>query len=233
MKLLKHFDFSNDTELDLNYWNIEVGDRWANAEKQHYVNTKENLYFDDGLVINATLKDGIYDSTRLNTKGKFFFKYGRIDIIAKVPKGRGTWPALWMMSEESKYGHWPNSGEIDIMEHIGNDLDNTFLCLHTEVHNHKLNTQYHTDYFLEGMSDNFHTYSIDWNSSSITYLINNKEIIKYTKGKDGYDSSPKGWPFDENFYLIMNLAIGGHKGGEIDNSSFPQKFIIKDIKIFQ
>ena len=235
MKLLKHFDFSKDIELDKTSWNVEVGEKWANNEFQHYVDKKENLFFKDGLVINGTFKNGVYESSRINTKGKFFFKYGRIDVIAKVPSGKGTWPAVWMMPEESKYGHWPRSGEIDILEHIGNDIDNAFLCLHTKTHNHRnrRNLQYHTDYTLTGMTENFHTYSIDWNENSITYIIDDLEIVKYTKGQPGYDPSPAGWPFDENFYIILNLALGGGKGGPIDNDSFPQQFIIKDIKIFQ
>jgi len=233
MKLYKHFDFSNEKSLDLSLWNIEVGKKWANNELQHYVDSDENLYFDNGLVINATLKNGIYESTRINTKNKFFFKYGRIDVVAKVPKGIGTWPAIWMLSEENKYGRWPNSGEIDIMEHVGRDIDNLFLCLHTESHNHRYDTQYSKEYYSKGISDDFQTYSIDWVEDSITYYVNNKLIVKYERGKDGFDSSHKGWPFNENFFLILNLAIGGKFGGEVNDSDFPQQFIIKDIKIFR
>ncbi len=233
MKLLKHFDFVNQEELDLDFWNIQVGEKWANEELQHYVDKKENLYFNNGLVIKATMNNGIYESSRINTKGKFFFKYGKIEFLAKVSKGIGTWPAIWMMSEESKYGSWPKSGEIDIMEHVGRDIDKVFLCLHTETHNHRNDKQYFTDYFQKGLSDDFHTYSINWDSSSITYFIDNIEIIKYTKGEKNFDASVKGWPFDEDFYLILNLAIGGKFGGTVDDSSFPQEFIIKDIKVYQ
>ena len=179
------------------------------------------------------MKNNVYESSRINTKGKFFFKYGRIDVIAQVPKGVGTWPAIWMLSEEDKYGHWPNSGEIDILEHVGRDIDNAFLCLHTELHNHKFDTQYYATHYQKGLSSGFHTYSIDWKENSITYFIDDVEIVKYTKGQDGFDSTVKGWPFDEYFYLILNLAIGGKFGGDVDNNSFPQQFIIKDIKIFQ
>ncbi|MCK5761499.1 MAG: glycoside hydrolase family 16 protein [Candidatus Izimaplasma sp.] len=232
MKLIKHYDFVNNHESSLEDWNIQVGENWANNEKQHYVNKKENLYFDNGLVIKATYKDGVYESARLNTKGKFFFKYGKIEFIAKVPKGRGTWPALWMMSEEQKFGHWPKSGEIDVMEHIGNDLDNLFLAIHTEEYNHRKPKQYHSDYYQKGLTDDFHKYSQTWTETAITYFVDDKEVAHYIKGQDNYDTTHKGWPFDENFYILMNLAIGG-KGGNIENDDFPQLFIIKDIKIFQ
>lgn len=233
MKLYKHFDFTTDTELDMDFWNIQVGEHWANNEKQHYVNKPENLYFDNGLVIQGTLKDGVYESARINTKGKLFFKFGRIDVKVILPKGKGTWPAVWMMPQENKWGHWPKSGEIDIVEHIGNDLNNAFFCLHTEAHNHRLNTQYHTDFFSKDLSGTEKTFSLLWEEDAITYLVDDVVIVKYERGKNGYDSTHKGWPFNEDFYFIINLALGGGKGGPIDDDMFPQKFIIKDLKIYK
>jgi len=233
MKLIKHFDFTNDQVLDMSDWNIEVGDKWHNKERQHYVNKKENLYFDEGLVINATYKDGIYESARINTKGKFSFKYGQVDIIAKLPKGKGTWPALWMMSNDNRYGHWPRSGEIDIMEHVGNELDQLYLCVHTEAYNHTKEDQYFQKVTIEGLTDDFHTYSLKWDASSLTYLVDGKVYGRYEKGEGGKDTTEKGWPFDHPYYLIINLAIGGMLGGEVDETAFPQQFIIKDIKIYQ
>jgi len=214
-------------------WTVRTGDKWHNKELQHYVDKKDNLYFNDGIVLRATYQNGLYESARLDTRNKFYFKYGRIDIVAKVPKGIGTWPALWMMPQEQKYGYWPKSGEIDIMEHVGRDLDRLFLCLHSETHNHSKDTHYYEEFYLEGLSDDFHTFSMDWNESYISYIFDNMEIARFCKGQDGYDPSHKGWPFDENFYLIMNLAIGGKFGGEVDNDCFPQEFIVKDIKIYQ
>jgi beta-glucanase (GH16 family) len=138
-----------------------------------------------------------------------------------------------MLSEDNLFGHWPRSGEIDIVEHVGRDLDTVFLCLHTEAHNHRMGSEYFTEYTEEKLSDDFHTYSIVWDEKSITYLIDNVQRAKYVKGQDGFDPTEKGWPFDQNFYLILNLAIGGTFGGEVDSTVFPQKFIIQDIKIFQ
>jgi|AntAceMinimDraft_17_1070374.scaffolds.fasta_scaffold38913_2 beta-glucanase (GH16 family) len=231
-KLIKHFDFKNDTSLDTNVWNVAVGDKWSNNELQHYVDSEENLFFRDGLVIRATFKDGIYRSSRIDTKHKFSFKYGKIDIVAKVPKGLGTWPALWMMSESELYGHWPKSGEIDIMEHVGRNEDNIFLCLHTEAYNHLKGDPFYHEKIIQGATDEFHTYSIDWNQDSITYYIDDKIIVKYSKF-DKSDQTYRGWPFDHPYFLLINLAIGGKFGGRVDDNIFPVEYIIKDIKIYQ
>lgn len=233
MKLYKHFDFSKDKELDLDFWNIEVGDKWANNEKQHYVNKPENLFFDNGLVIQGTFKDGVYESARINTKGKLPFKYGRVDVEVILPKGVGTWPAIWLMPEVNKYGRWPKSGEIDLVEHIGRNLDNVFFCLHTELHNHRASNHYYTDFHQENLSSKVNMFSLLWEEDAITYFINNEEVVKYERGKNGFDPSHKGWPFNEEFYLIINLALGGGLGGPIDDSIFPQKLIIKDLKIYK
>lgn len=233
MKLIKHFDFSNESSLDLTDWNIQVGEKWANNELQHYVDKKENLYFDDGLVIQGTHTDGVYESARINTKNKVTMKYGKIELIFKVPKGKGTWPALWMMPNENKFGHWPKSGEIDLMEHVGRELDEVFFCLHTEDYNHSKGTDYYKKIYYKGFSDDFQKVTMEWSNTNIKYLLNDVEIVNYIKGADGKNSKTSGWPFDEEFYLLINLAIGGKFGGPVDNDIFPEKFIIKDVKIYQ
>lgn len=231
-KLIKHFDFTKATELDFKYFNIAVGDKWSNAELQRYVNNPKNLFFDNALVIRSTYEDGIYSSVRINTKNKLAFTYGKIEVIAKVPKGQGTWPALWLLSQDNKYGHWPKSGEIDIMEHVGRKEDEVFLCLHSETYNHQRTEQLHTTKHIEGATNSFHKYGLDWQPDHITYYIDDREIVRYNKA-DKADQSHKGWPFDHNYYFIMNLAIGGKFGGDVDNSIFPVDFVIKDIKIFE
>lgn len=232
MKLLKHFDFLNQEELDFNDWSIVTGDKWHNNEMQIYTNHTINVKFENGLVIQATKNDKNYFSGRLSTKGKFSFKYGRLEAIFKVPKGRGTWPAIWMMPVDNKYGDWPKSGEIDIMEHTGNKLDNPFFCLHTEKYNHTTKEEYHKEIEIDNFSDSFQKITLDWEKDKITYLLNDEHIVTYNKGQNGLDENHEGWPFDQEFYLILNLAIGGTFGGEIDDNMFPQKFIIRDIKVY-
>ncbi len=231
-KLIKHYDFTNMDHLPESDFNIQVGDKWANNELQQYTDHPENLFFHQGLVLRATYQKGIYKSARINTKDKFFFQYGRVEIIAKVPKGKGTWPALWMMSQESRYGHWPKSGEIDIMEHVGKDIDRIFLCLHTETYNHTNKEQYYFETVLPNATTEFHTYAIDWDFESITYFIDGKQMVRYSKF-DKEDQTHKGWPFDQPFFLILNLAVGGKFGGEPNHIHFPQDFIIRDIKVYQ
>lgn len=233
MKLIKHYDFSNQKNLNRDDFNVKVGEKWHNFELQHYIDSEETLFFDDGLVIKAIKKNGHYKSARIDTKGKFSFKYGKVEAIFKVPKGKGTWPAIWLYPVENKYGFWPKSGEIDIMEHVGRDLDKVFCCLHSELYNHKEGSEYFDEKKVEGFSDDFQKITLVWDEKKISYLLNDEEIATYHKGQDGRDTSPKGWPFDEEFFLIINMAIGGKFGGEVDDSIFPQEFIVKDIKIYQ
>lgn len=221
------------TELNRDDFTVAVGEKWFNHELQHYIDSEETLYFNDGLVIRG-IYDGVnYKSARIHTKDKFYFQYGKVDMTFKVPKGKGTWPAIWLMPQESKYGHWPKSGELDMMEHVGRDLDNLFLCVHSEAHNHHNNQQYYSEYYYPGLSDDFQTLSFVWQENQIEYHLNGECIAVYKRGEDGFDPSVKGWPFDEPFYLIINMAIGGKFGGEVDSTCFPQEFIVKDIKIYQ
>ena len=232
MKKTLHIDFTKEKELNLDIWNIAVGEKWANKELQHYTDHQDNLFLnDEGLVIKATLTNGIYKSARIHTKDKFFFKYGRGEIVAKVPSGKGTWPALWMLPQDNTYGYWPRSGEIDIMEHTGNKKDMLYLCIHTEMYNHTKTEQYYYTVSKENIADQFHTYGFEWTEDTISYFIDGVKEMTYRKGEVGKDDTPKGWPFDQPFYLIMNMAIGGSLGGEVDDQCFPQGFVIKSIHI--
>lgn len=231
-ELIKHIDFTKTNSLDKSIFNVAVGDKWANSELQRYVDSKENILFDNGLVLRATLENGIYSSARINTKNKFFIKYGYIEITAKVPKGLGTWPALWMLSQDNEFGHWPRSGEIDIMEHVGRNEDNIFMCLHTEAYNHTREEQYYKEKKISNATTEFHKYAIDWQRDYIAYYIDDVMMVKYSK-HEKEDQTHKGWPFDHNFYLIMNLAIGGKFGGPVDDTIFPVDFIIKEIKFYK
>ncbi|MDA3931857.1 MAG: glycoside hydrolase family 16 protein [Tenericutes bacterium] len=225
-------DFTKEQQLNSNIWNIAIGDKWSNNEAQHYIDSKDNLFFnEDGLVIQATKKDDIIRSARIHTKDKFYFQYGKGEIVAKVPSGKGTWPALWMMPQNNEFGHWPKSGEIDIMEHTGNQKDLLYLCIHTEKYNHIKKDQYYYTVQKENIADHFHTYGFEWTPESITYFIDGKKEHTYVKGEGEKDSTHKGWPFNQPFYLIMNLAIGGSLGGKIDKDMFPQQFVIQSIKI--
>ncbi len=232
MKKKLSIDFRKTPRLDPEIWNIAVGEKWANNEAQQYTDLKENIFFNDqGLVLQATLRDNIIRSARIHTKDKFYFQYGKGEIVAKVPSGKGTWPALWMMPQFNEYGRWPRSGEIDIMEHTGNQKDLLYLCIHTEKYNHIRKDQYFYTVKKDNIADQFHTYGFEWTENEITYYIDGVKEHTYVRGEDDKDSSHEGWPFDQPFYLIMNLAIGGTLGGEIDMNMFPQQFVIQSIHI--
>ncbi|MCF7927393.1 MAG: glycoside hydrolase family 16 protein [Candidatus Izimaplasma sp.] len=234
MKLIKKIDFTKTDQLDRSLFNVAVGEKWHNNELQAYVDKEKNLHFDNGLHLVATYENGKIESARINTKNKFSFQYGKIEMVAKIPKGRGTWPAFWMMPKENTYGHWPKSGEIDILEHTGNKKDEMFLCLHTEKYNHKRPTeQYYTSLKVDGLTDFYHTFGLIWKEDEITYLLDDKVVANYKRGEHGKDSTHKGWPFTQPYYIILNLAIGGTFGGDVDFDSFPQEFIIREINIYQ
>jgi len=233
-KTLLNLDFTKIEELPRDIFNVQVGEKWANQELQHYVDDQEHLRLTkNGLVIEATFTDGIYKSARINTKGKFTFLYGRIDIIAKLPLGKGTWPALWMMSDDNRYGYWPKSGEIDIMEHVGREPGKLLLCIHTEKYNHRNKEQYFTELDVPCITEGFHKYSVDWKKDSLVYLLDDVEVARYNKGQYGYDQTYAGWPFDHPYYFLINLAIGGVLGKDPDEKDFPQQFIIKSVKVSQ
>jgi beta-glucanase (GH16 family) len=233
MKLLKEYDFTKMSVLPYD-WNIEIGEKWANNEIQQYVDSKENIFFNQGLHLQATYDEKVVKSARINTKHNFKFTYGFIEVVAKIPKGKGTWPAIWMMPEQPMYGHWPKSGEIDIMEHTAKDMDKLFFCLHTEKYNHRNpKEQYYNAGLFPGITDDFHTFSLLWEQHKMTYFVDDKIVATYEKGEDGKDTSHAGWPFDYDYYLILNLAIGGMFGGEVDYTSFPQSFIIKSVRVYQ
>ena len=234
MKILLDLDFTKINTLPREIFNVQVGEKWANNELQQYVDDSEHIKLtSEGLVIRATYIDHIYQSARINTKGKFSFLYGQIDFVAKLPLGKGTWPALWMMSEDNRYGYWPKSGEIDIMEHVGRDPGKLLLCIHTELYNHRNDEQYFTLLDAPRITEGFHKFSLVWQVDKIIYLLDDLEVARYEKGENGFDTSYEGWPFDHPFYLLMNLAIGGSLGQEPDPSVFPQEFIIQSVKVTQ
>lgn len=233
MKLIKQYDFTTMTSLPSDF-NVQVGEKWANNEVQQYVDDSDHLFFQDGLVLQATYDGSVVRSARINTKGHFAFTYGKIEVTAKIPKGKGTWPAIWMMPSNQLYGHWPKSGEIDIMEHTAQEMDRLFFCLHTEKYNHRnAKEQYYTADLFPGITDDFHTFGLLWEPDQMTYLVDDEVVAVYRRGEDGKDPSHKGWPFDYDYYLILNLAIGGMFGGTVDYNCFPQQFIIKDVKVYQ
>ncbi len=226
---------------DSTKWNYEVGGNgWGNNEKQYYTEKSlENANVSDGkLHIIALQKDYEnlkYTSARITTFQKFSLQYGKVDIMAKIPQGKGTWPAIWMLPESlrQKIENWPLCGEIDIMEHVGKDPNVVHTSLHTELYNFWKQSQYTHFEKLADVSNAFHLYSIEWTPESIKFFIDKRLFYEAFKGENGKDATNEGWPFDKKYFLILNLAIGGNWGGEIDNSIFPVEMQIDYVRMFQ
>ena len=222
----------NSTTLDETVWNYELGDGcpnicgWGNNERQIY--TKNNHQIKEGnLIIQARKEENGFTSTRITTKDKKQFQYGRIEARAKLPLGQGLWPAFWMLGSNISVVGWPKCGELDILEYIGKEPHTVFKSLHTQdSHGNTINTK-KTNF--PNIENGFHVYAIDWTKDRIEFFVD--DILVYTfqpqiKNEDT-------WPFNQPFYVIINLAMGGNFGGpEIDEIAFPQDFTIDYIKVY-
>ena len=224
---------------DSSRWSYDVGGHgWGNQEDQFYTeNREENARVDgDQLIIEARKEDWSgrsYTSARLVSKHKGDWTYGRIEVRAQLPSGRGTWPAIWMLPTDSHYGNggWPDTGEIDIMEHVGFDQDLIHATIHTDAYNHGIGTQRGGSKRVAGASDNFHVYAVEWSPRKMVFSVDGDDFWTYSKGLSNW----QGWPFDLDFHLIMNIAIGGAWGGiqGIDDSIFPQQMLIDHVRVYR
>lgn len=229
-------DFSHDGRPDSTIFNHEVGDKWANQEVQSYVDDAEHSFVKDGcLVIRATPYNGKnkYASARLTTFGKVSFHYGRFVIRAKLPKGKGSWPAIWFLADDlktSKVG-WPACGEIDLMEQVGKDPETIHFSLHSKTYNHRINTQKTYFEHIDGVTDDFHDYEMQWKPGELAFLVDGVHYVTYRKCQnDTHDE----WPFDKPYYLILNVAVGGFWAGpEVDDTALPFEMKIASIEYYK
>lgn len=232
------------TELNRNDWNVETHDAgWVNAESQAYVDDEKNIYVEDGNLILRPIRQKNADGTetitsgRVNTQGKHDFTYGLFEVRAKVPTGKGFLPAFWMMpTDENLYGQWPRCGEIDAMEVMGQENNKLYGTIHYgNPHSEKQGT-----YTLENgnFTDEYHTFACDWEPGKITWYVDG---VKYHEANDWY-STTEGQgtvaypaPFDQPFYAILNLAVGGSWVGYPDENTKinSSAYIIDYVKIFQ
>lgn len=223
----------NGTTLSEKAWNFELGNGcpnncgWGNNEKQLY--TDKNHTLKDGNLIITVKKEGDqYTSTRITTAGKKEFQYGRMEARAKIPTGKGIWPAFWMLgSNISKVG-WPKSGEIDILEYVGREPHQVYTTLHTQdSHGNSVNSK-KTE--VKNIEEGFHVYAIEWTKDKIEFFVDDKSIYTFQPENKNEDV----WPFNQPFYFILNTAVGGNFGGhEVDDSIFPQQFVIDYVRVYQ
>lgn len=208
---------------------------WGNNEAQYYTEAnKNNVWVKDGMLTITALKQSVedkkYTSARLVTKDKGDWLYGRFEIRAKLPTGRGTWPAIWMLPTDWEYGGWPSSGEIDIMENVGYDPDTIVASVHTETYNHVIGTQKNARIACPDSYHTFHTYVLEWEEDEYRVYIDDIHYFTFKNERSGY----KEWPFDKRFHLILNLAIGGNWGGAkgVDDSLLPHRFEIDYVRVY-
>ncbi|MGV3617485.1 MAG: glycoside hydrolase family 16 protein [Fimbriimonas sp.] len=233
-KLAWSDEFDKAGRPDPAKWGYETG-FIRNNEAQFYTKDRsENARIEGGKLVIEARKDNFENhpisSASLHTSGKKEFKYGKFEIRAKLPKGRGTWPAIWMLGNDIEKVGWPKCGELDIMEHVGFDPNKVHFNIHTKAYNHVRKTG-------KGAAIDFptpeewHVYGMEWYPDRVDFFLDGKKTFSFAKEKDDKDV----WPFDKPHYLIINLAIGGGWGGEkgVDDGIFPARYEIDYVRYYE
>jgi beta-glucanase (GH16 family) len=251
-------DEFSGTEIDRSKWTFDIGNwivdengngvtpGWGNNEKEYYTDSNENAFIDDGKLIIKAKKEkvtdqfGTYDytSAKLKSKGLFSKKYGRYEIKARMPVGKGLWPAIWMLPEEDKYGGWAASGEIDIVEAWGSKPNKVAGTIHYGEGwpNNKYTGKEYELPKKRGI-DKWHTYALEWEPGELRWYVDG-ELYQtqnkwYSKGKDNAANFSYPAPFDQEFYLVMNLAVGGWFDGEVDETTkFPSQMEVDYVRVY-
>jgi beta-glucanase (GH16 family) len=231
-----HDEFDGST-LDLNSWNQEIGNQngWGNNELEYYTNSPKNTLVSNGNLIIEARKEPIsgfnYSSGRMTTQNKKSFTFGRIDIRAKLPVGKGIWPALWMLGSNINTVGWPASGEIDIMELIGTYPSKVYGTMHWKTVG-GTNTNKGSEYNLASgnFSQQFHVFSIIWTQDMIKWLVDDQLYLTTTKA----DVGAANYPFNAPQFFIFNVAVGGNWPGAPDaNTEFPERMFVDYVRVFQ
>ncbi|WP_262326692.1 glycoside hydrolase family 16 protein [Carboxylicivirga litoralis] len=225
---------------DSSKWSYDTeGNSWAwgNNELQHYTAQKaENAYVQNGhLFISAHFQEGLerpYTSARIRSKGKGDWLYGRVEVRAKLPKGKGLWPSVVMLPSEGSYGQWPLSGEIDIMEHVGYEPDSVFFAIHTEAFNHVKGTTKVKGVGLPESPSKFHNYAVEWTGNKCAFYLDDTKVYVYRKKTNATTAE---WPFDKRFHIVLSLAVGGNWGGihGIENDIFPCQMEVDYVRVYK
>lgn len=230
-------DEFNGTEIDSSIWTKEYHKPyWVNNEMQEYTKDDENGFIRDGKLVIKGIKNNFdYTSCRMNSCKKKDIKYGKIEVRAKVPEGQGLWPAIWLLSSEEKYGGWPQSGEIDIMEILCNDTTTTYANAHFgNPHGDKQGIYKLTD--GDSFSKNYHVFGLEWEPGVLRYYIDGNlfhTIDDWYSTKNDYPA-----PFDQNFYVVLNMAIGGDWPGAPDDATADEymknaEFLVDYVRVYQ
>jgi beta-glucanase (GH16 family) len=235
-------EFDQDGAPDTARWYYDVGGSgWGNDELQFYTDSRtENARVERGVLIIEARRENwqarSYTSARLNSRQGW--TYGRIEARAKLPRGRGTWPAIWTLPVRGTYGGggWPDNGEVDIMEHVGFDPDVIHASIHTKAYNHVDRTQRTAQIRVPGAPDNFHVYAIEWTPEEIRAYVDDRLYFTFKNERlTNPQADWRQWPFDHEFRILLNIAVGGNWGGQqgVDENIWPQRIEIDYVRVLQ
>lgn len=231
------FDNFDQKQLNLTKWNyVEAGDGFGNKELQYYTSRSKNIFIRNNQLVIKAYKESFqylqYTSAKITTKDKFSFQYGMVEVKVKLPIGKGIWPAIWMMPSDRRYGGWPSCGEIDIMEIMGCQPEKIYGTIHFGLPHSENGPRY---YISDYDKNQFYTFKIIWEKEKISWFVDD---YCYGNTSDWFSKRdieyPYPAPFNQPFYLIINLAIGGKFPGNPDDTTiFPQEYIIDYVKVYQ
>lgn len=231
-------EFNTDGVPDVNKWKIDPQPKgWINGEQEVYTDaTHDNARVRNGNLVITGKKDypngtttEPWSSARLITQNKMDFQYGKVDVRARLPRARGSWPAIWLMPTTSAYGAWPKSGELDIMEHVGNNFGTVLATVHTQNRNWTNGGQVSASKVIPDVDTVYHVYSMEWNADSIEFRYDNLHVLTYPNPHTDW----KDWPFDQKFFLILNISIGGGMGGTIVDADWPDSMLVDYVHVYQ
>lgn len=248
-KLVWSDEFDYEGLPDESKWTYDVGTGshgWGNNELQKYTDDS-NAWVENGMLTIELRKEesesgrDVYTSARVKTKGLGDWLYGKFEIRAKLPTGKGTWPAIWMLpSKTGEYGGWPGSGEIDIMEHVGYKPDVIHSSIHCSSFNGMVGNNKGAGKVYEGVREEFHTYCLEWLPDKLIFTVDGETLFTYDphdylKFTENTEVTKDEWPYDKEFHLIMNIAYGGNWGGAqgVDDSCLPQQMQVDYVRVYQ
>ena len=233
------FDFPNGSALDPTKWNHQQGGSgWGNGELEYYTDAIENSYIENGMLVIKAINEyemgRDYTSARLTTQFKGDWTYGRFEIRAKLPNTQGIWPAFWLFPSRAAYGSGPAGGEIDIMELIGSEPYRSYATLHYGNPPERSSGYYDLP-DGETYADDFHIFAVEWEPDEICWYLDGNLFHSASEWfTTGRKDAPFPAPYDQDFYLIVNVAVGGTWPGSPDETSvFPQTMYVDYVRVYQ
>jgi beta-glucanase (GH16 family) len=232
-RLVRHDEFDGNV-VDPANWTFDLGGGgWGNGEAEYYTARPENARLENGILVIEARQEkyegSYYTSARLKTQGLQQFQYGRIEARLKVPSGKGLWPAFWMLGSDFNGNNWPDCGEIDIMEYIGREPDLIIGTLHGPGYSGALGfSKWNRQKF--NIADDFHTYAIEWEKDEVRWYFAGMNYFTVTRT----DIGDRKWVFNQPFFIILNLAVGGQLGGMVGlDTKFPSQYSVDYVRVYQ